>query len=47
MVFIRLIFNTADTSELRTAKLSPKGVRNSEILLYWETWSYTFKARYG
>ena len=33
----RLIFNTTDTSELRTAELSPKGVRSSEVLLYTNT----------
>ena len=32
-VHYRLIFNTTDTSELRIAELSPKSVRNSEILL--------------
>ena len=33
-VHYRLIFNTTDTSELQTAELSPKVVRNSEVLLY-------------
>ena len=31
----RLIFNTTDTSELRTAELCPKGVRSCEVLLYF------------
>ena len=30
----KLIFNKTNTSELRTAELSPKGVSNSEVLLY-------------
>ena len=32
-VHYTLIFNTTDTSEQRTAELSPKNVRNSEVLL--------------